>query len=643
MTGTWPIDSNPSDMSRRLGFFKNLQRVANKIHATRDSDEVLLEMSEDICELFHCDRLTIYALASDRQSILAKIKTGLASHQTIRLPISHDSLAGYVAATGRILNIRDVYDERELAGHSGQLRFLREVDQRTGYRTKQMLVAPILDPSDGGLLGVVQLINNRSDAPFPMVAEEGIQALTQTLAVALVRHQKLTPPEPSPSWPSPVRFEGVSPGTPTAMNLAASDLAGEDEDERPLLEMLVAAYRQEVSHIHVEPGIGGESTCVRFRRHGDLSTYTELPSRRGAAWIRHLKRMADLDLFERWRPQEGWIPSTRWGFLPIDLRVVTVPTVVGIEDTVLHLMPNRERIPLEGLGLDLPDLERLQGLIAQAHGLVLLCGPPDCGKTTVQHAILAHLNRPEKKIWVAEDAEQTALKGVRQMATRLGGPINVAAMRHALLSADADVIALGELRDQGSVALAVDAALAGHLVLARLRAVSVPQALRYLLARGTDRHILGEILLGVLARRRVQRLCSACREAYEPTAEERRALFVRYDAVYSSETAQYADPDLIEALARRQSSRYAEGQSLTLYRACGCPACGGRGYDGYVALHELLPTSDWLKQLLLKPFSDDAFLAAALKEDRSTLDTDGIDRLLSGATDLQSIRVMTAF
>ena len=124
MATDWPIDTNLGDMSRRLGFFKNLQRVTNKIHATSDADEIILEMSEDICELFHCDRLTIYLVSDDRQSIVSKVKTGLASHQDIRLPIGEQSIAGHVAAPGKTVNIRDVYDHAELARPSARLRLL---------------------------------------------------------------------------------------------------------------------------------------------------------------------------------------------------------------------------------------------------------------------------------------------------------------------------------------------------------------------------------------------------------------------------------------------------------------------------------------------------------------------------------------
>jgi GAF domain-containing protein len=128
--------------------------------------------------------------ATTGRSIVSKLKTGLASHKDIKLPISEQSIAGYVAVSGKAVNIRDVYDDLELAKHSPHLCFLKDIDQRTGYRSRQMLVAPIVNEQNSELLGVVQLINNRSDTPFPAVAEEGIQALAQTLAVAFAQRQK---------------------------------------------------------------------------------------------------------------------------------------------------------------------------------------------------------------------------------------------------------------------------------------------------------------------------------------------------------------------------------------------------------------------------------------------------------------------
>lgn len=141
------------ELGSRLAFFKNLQAVTNKIHATANIEEIMLELSQDICALFNADRLTIYAVSDDRSAIVSKVKTGLNSFKDLKLPISDQSVAGYAALQRQTVNIRDVYDEAELKGISANLRFLQEVDRRTGYRTKQMLVAPIIDNHTDELLG----------------------------------------------------------------------------------------------------------------------------------------------------------------------------------------------------------------------------------------------------------------------------------------------------------------------------------------------------------------------------------------------------------------------------------------------------------------------------------------------------------
>ncbi len=181
---------NVGDMTMRLEFTKNLNQVNNKIHATGNVDEIMLEVSKDICALFNADRLTIYVVGEDNISLVSKVKTGLNSFKDLKLPIAEQSLAGYAAMHKKLLNIKDVYDEKELAQYSNHLRFLQEVDKRTGYRTKQMLVAPILDAASGDLVGVIQVINNKAGAPFAAMIQEGVQELAQTMAVALRQHQR---------------------------------------------------------------------------------------------------------------------------------------------------------------------------------------------------------------------------------------------------------------------------------------------------------------------------------------------------------------------------------------------------------------------------------------------------------------------
>jgi GAF domain/Type II secretion system (T2SS), protein E, N-terminal domain len=185
-----PQANNLADISSKLEFQKQLQAVTNKVHATSNVDEIMLELGQDICSLLGADRLTVYVGSEDRNSIVSKVKTGLTSFKDLKLPINDQSVAGFVALNRSLINVRDVYDENELRTLSPQLRFLKEVDKRTGYRTKQMLVAPVVDAGSNELIGVVQAINTRSGHPFSPLAEEGMVNLCETLAIAFKQRQK---------------------------------------------------------------------------------------------------------------------------------------------------------------------------------------------------------------------------------------------------------------------------------------------------------------------------------------------------------------------------------------------------------------------------------------------------------------------
>ena len=183
--------ANVADMSVKLAFSKKIQAVTNRIHSTANIDEIILDVSRDICQLFEADRMTVYITSEDLSSIVSKVKTGLNSFKDIKLPISESSLAGFSALHKRHMNIKDVYDDSELKQYSPNLTFLKAVDQRTGYRSKQMLIAPILGGDTGTeLMGVLQLINSLSGQPFSSLHDEGIMELAKTLAIAFrVRQQ----------------------------------------------------------------------------------------------------------------------------------------------------------------------------------------------------------------------------------------------------------------------------------------------------------------------------------------------------------------------------------------------------------------------------------------------------------------------
>lgn len=188
-TAAMPADSTASDA---LSFSKKLQALTNKIHATDNIDQIMLDLSLDVCTLFGCDRLTIYVVSDDKTSIQSKVKTGMSSFRDFSLPIAESSIAGYVALYKKMVNVGDVYDEAELTSYAPRLNFVRRVDERTGYRTRQNLCAPIIDANAGELLGVVQIINNRFPEPFSPLVEEGVKELCATLAVAFA--QRMKPP-----------------------------------------------------------------------------------------------------------------------------------------------------------------------------------------------------------------------------------------------------------------------------------------------------------------------------------------------------------------------------------------------------------------------------------------------------------------
>jgi len=771
------------DINNRLLFLKKLQVVTNKIHATSNTDEIMLELSQDICDLFNSDRLTIYVLGEDKQSIVSKVKTGLNSFKDIKLPISEHSVAGYVAATRKAANIRDVYDDLELQSYSPSMQFLKEVDKRTGYRSKQMLVAPILDAQNNDLLGVVQLINNRLDTPFPALADEGVLSLAQTLAVAFTQRQKprqvirskydalvteaiisadeldlaqrsarrknvdledilikefqVNPPaignalsrffgvpyEPfrpdrikpmdllrnlkreyveANQWlpieesqegivvisMDPERIKGsrivnnIFPkgkiayrvttnaefrlaidqfyGALSDMGSVGDMLSGLDEGEygesggggsdelsaaadnelvRLVNKIIVEAYQQGASDIHIEPRPGKEKTLVRFRKDGSLGPYIEVPASYRSSLIARIKIMCDLDISEKRKPQDGKIKFKKFGPVDIELRVATIPTAGGMEDVVMRILAAGEPIPLDTLGVSPGNLARLKKVISQPYGLFFVCGPTGSGKTTTLHSILSYINKPETKIWTAEDPVEITQKGLRQVQVNKKAGLDFATVMRAFLRADPDVIMVGEMRDKETVSIGIEASLTGHLVFATLHTNSAPESINRLLDMGMDPFNFADALLGILAQRLAKRLCKSCKEAYQPAQDEIRQMIKEYceDLVNTDDWKK--DPKAAaDAIYQEWLKLYAKEGKFTLYRGKGCDACGGSGYKGRVGLHELLVGSDLLKKQIQEHARVAELFATGLNEGMHTLKMDGIEKVMSGITDLKQVR-----
>lgn len=179
-----PAVAESADIATRLAFANQLQALSNQIHATRNIDEIMLDLARDICELFVCERLTLYAIAKERNILFSKVKTGINSNKDLVLPLDLQSVAGFVALKRRLVCVADVYDPAQLAAISPELHFFDKVDQVVAFRSKQMLAAPIVNAASQQLLGVIQLLNTRNDLPFSPLAQQGLQQLCETLAVA---------------------------------------------------------------------------------------------------------------------------------------------------------------------------------------------------------------------------------------------------------------------------------------------------------------------------------------------------------------------------------------------------------------------------------------------------------------------------
>ena len=418
------------------------------------------------------------------------------------------------------------------------------------------------------------------------------------------------------------------------------------EDDKPIEQsdnslvrlintMVLEAHADGVSDIHVECYPGKEKLKIRFRKDGVLRTYLELPHTYRSAFVARVKIMCDLDISERRKPQDGKINFAR--FVPghkIELRVATIPTNNGLEDIVMRILASAKPIPLDNLGLSPHNLSRLKGAMERPYGLVLCVGPTGSGKTTTLHSALSHINVPERKIWTAEDPVEITQPGLRQVQVNPKIDWTFAKALRAFLRADPDVIMVGEIRDEETAHMAVEASLTGHLVLSTLHTNSAPETVTRLLDMGMDPFNFADSLLVVLAQRLVRKLCMDCRRSEPATPEQIDELLADYLHIAPRDDAQFAR-DTVLAEWRQRLGR--DGV-LMHHHSPGCASCGGTGYRGRVGLHELMAISRDLRRLIQTGARAEELQVQALREGMRTLRQDGLDKVLQGLTSIEEVR-----
>lgn len=296
------------------------------------------------------------------------------------------------------------------------------------------------------------------------------------------------------------------------------------------------AYTQKASDIHVEPYPGKKDMVIRTRVDGQCSIYQHIPYKYKYAIVSRIKIMAQLDIAERRKPQDGKIDFKKFGPLDIELRIATIPTVGGLEDVVIRLLPGGEPIDFEKLGLTARNLRVFDQSVKSPYGLILVVGPTGSGKTTTWHSGLARINSNNRKIWTAEDPVEITQTGLRQVQVNARIGFTFANALRAFLRADPDVIMVGEMRDVETASIAIEASLTGHLVFSTLHTNTAPETVTRLLEMGMDPFSFSDALLCVLAQRLARRLCNDCKEGYHPDDAEIDELINEYGRDFFGET-----------------------------------------------------------------------------------------------------------
>ncbi len=399
--------------------------------------------------------------------------------------------------------------------------------------------------------------------------------------------------------------------------------------------MISEAHSRGVSDIHVESQPRRAKVRIRFRKDGILAPYLELPHTYRAALVARLKIMADLDISERRKPQDGKINFSKFsGKHRLELRIATIPTANGLEDVVMRLLTSTKPIVMDKLGLTDSNFAQLRDAIVRPYGMVLSVGPTGSGKTTTLHSIMGYINTPERKIWTAEDPIEITQPDLRQVQINPKIDWTFAKALRSFLRADPDIIMVGEIRDAETAHIAIEASLTGHLLLSTLHTNSAAETVTRLVDMGMDPFNFADSLLAVLAQRLARRLCTACRVVERAKDDYVEELLNDYLAAFPDDMRPKPEDVLAQWL-----EQYGPQGWLNHCSAPGCAECMGTGLSGRIGLHELMSVTPGIRRLIQTGARSELIQIEAFKSGKfRTLRQDGIGKVLAGLTSIEEVR-----
>lgn len=380
--------------------------------------------------------------------------------------------------------------------------------------------------------------------------------------------------------------------------------------EAPIIKLvnhiLVQAAKRGASDIHIEPF--EKEVRVRYRIDGVMYNAFNPPKRIQAALASRIKIMANLNIAEKRIPQDGRI-EIKVADKAIDIRVSILPVTFG-ERIVLRLLDKTRTFSrLKDLGFSARDYKVIEASIARPNGIIFVSGPTGSGKTSTLYSILSELNQPDVNIVTVEDPVEYQMPGIGQVQVKEKIGLTFAAALRSILRQDPDIIMIGEIRDQETGQIAIQAALTGHLVLSTIHTNNAPATITRLLDMGIEPYLIASSVVAILAQRLVRTLCPHCKKVYKPTAEEIESLGI---------TAK-------------------EAAEITFYMAVGCEECGGTGYKGRMAIFEVMEMSNDIAKLTMERADMSIIRKEALKEGMTMLVSDGLRRIKEGLTTIQEV------